>query len=214
MRRSRRRRASAKERHSVSPCSPSTTTTCCLVMAEAKNGKKEREPVEHERFDTIVRALNAGPSFRRTALRLLAGSVLGAVDTSAGSPADTSATGRQRCPKRRRCAGRCCRQGQRCAGGRCVRHATCSPLETSCAVDAECCTGVCSGVDQFRVCTCNVTGVSCAAGAECCSGVCTAGQCACGGQGTPCNTIFSFCCSGLTCAADQTGQGTCQPANP
>ena len=119
-----------------------------------------------------------------------------------------------------------CQDGTTCpAGFECISTPTgsqCTGLpETGCTCDSECSSGSCVRVlrtdcfppvgcpgDAGMQCAASSTGGACFSGADCASGSCDAldagtGSC-CQGKGQQC-TNDSVCCTGLTCATDNTG---------
>ena len=102
------------------------------------------------------------------------------------------------------CAGSVCRALQSVGPG--VEIDCCLPDGGTCAADADCCTGHCTGgaCDQ-----CRAPGAACANDNECCTPSCVSGACGpCYTAGTPC-TDGVQCCSG-TCNLGPAGLGTCQ----
>jgi hypothetical protein len=87
----------------------------------------------------------------------------------------------------------------------------CAGLLQSCAVDADCCSTLCS---SSNICLCAIPDAQCAFDAFCCSGTCNpaTGRCTCHPQGAVCSNS-NQCCDGLTCQnIDPTNQlGRCLP---
>jgi hypothetical protein len=88
----------------------------------------------------------------------------------------------------------------------------CTATGQSCAMSAECCSGVCNGTSCVAG-MCGTTGATCKTAADCCNlicnmnGTCGSGQCVSDNQ--PCTAGGTPCCS-TTCGAN----GMCTPLNP
>ena len=163
---------------------------------------------EGNRLDDLARDLASGTISRRTALRRLAAGALG-IGLAAAPNALADGIERGRCPKERRCDGKCCPKGAKCRNGRCKCKSglkkcgrKCVDLQTSanhcgacgnpCAAGETCLNGSCIGCQTPEDCP--------VPGNECQAAVCIDGTC--GTASLPDGTA----CTGGTCFS-----GECQP---
>jgi hypothetical protein len=139
-------------------------------------------------FDRIARRLAVAPT-RRTALRLLAGAVLGGVLTSFGIEAAAA------CHK----GGQTCRRHGQCCSGRCHRdrclHGECKALKPLC--DAELCEVAACETDGQTGASQWVCAYTCDTGQACCKQACTGTACS-GGKTFNATTCQCECPTGQT----------------
>ena len=94
----------------------------------------------------------------------------------------------------------------------------CKVTGTTCAANAECCTGTCT--NGMCAIACFSDGDACKVATDCCSLSCTNGKCApaCVSDNQPCTVGGTACCSTQCVVATGDGgsatQGKCKPLNP
>lgn len=141
------------------------------------------------RFDDLARDLANGTVSRRTALRRLAGGALGfGIALTPGAAIAAEELERARCPKSRKCKGKCCPPGAKCKKGKCK----CKGGKRKCGKK---CVDVQTSVDH-----CGACGNACPDGQACVGGECTPSPDLCGN-----GTLDA----GEQCDGTNLGGGTC-----
>jgi hypothetical protein len=181
--------------------------------------------MDADRFDTLSRTLVQSP-FRRTVLRLLAGSAVGSLLGLGALAAEAKKKGKKKKKRKKRktpagkpctpnCAGKTC--GPDGCGGSCgpCTNGTCTGGSCSCGPGDVLCQGRCVYSCFFpadfalnpKTCQCcGAPGADCSAGNQCCSGTCLPGgnPGTCVGIGTGSDCQFDGQCSTGFCV-----NGTC-----
>jgi hypothetical protein len=167
--------------------------------------------MDHEPFDELARS-TAGGASRRTLLRLLAGSTLGAAATRVGFPEDVAAKHK----KRKKKGARCMTLRKSCAGGRCCGSlgcgdngcdggAVCYQHEGgSCGSDCDCRGDLYCSERKGDTCQdCGYPETPCITTANCCLQDSICGYNGCASETVCCQwEIGTFCYDNCDCCAE------------